>query len=86
MKDLTALIERLRKTDTEGVAYVPDINACLEKQKIDTTGSKSLQFFINKLRNAWKNLRFELRKKTKATINRCKQPLKDNEEIVEVVV
>jgi len=64
---------------------VPDIKACLEKQKIEVTDSDSLKFFINNLKNAWKKLRFELRQKTKATINRCKMPLKNNTEIVDAI-
>ena len=85
VKDMTALIERLKKTDTEGIMSVPDIKACLEKQKIDCTDSNSLKFFINNLKNSWKGLRFALRQKTKATINRCKMPLKENEEICEAI-
>ena len=85
VKDMAALIQRLVKTDTDGIKSVPDIKACLEKQKIEVTDSDSLKFFINNLKNAWKKLRFELRQKTKATINRCKMPLKNNTEIVDAI-
>ena len=80
IRQVTKLITVLVKHGP--IEHVPDLSKCFQKQDIQIGDSVPLRYFITNLRNTWSRVRAALQAKYKATINRCKWPIAENEDIV----